>query len=80
MTELENNDQRTVLIWEEKTSLATGSSHATAGYSQHASVEEKTLLLRKNDLECQEVSVPYPPHWCTFSSVSVRYVFIFQSP
>lgn len=79
MTELENDYQRTVLIQEKKTLSATNIAYLISGYLQHASVEEKTLLLCKDELECQEVSVPYPSYWCTFSSVSFCYVFVFQS-
>lgn len=80
VAKLKNDYQRTVLIQEKETFSATSSiSYPITGYLQHASVEEKTLLLCKDELECQEVSVPYPSYWCTFSSVSFCYVFVFQS-
>lgn len=66
-------------IKEKKTFLVTNLSYTTTGHLQHASVEEKTLLLCKDDLECQEVSVPHSSHWSTFSRVSFCYVFVFQS-
>lgn len=59
-TKPENDDQRTGLIQEKKrkkkrkkrkAKSISGLIHLT-GYLQHASVEEKTLLLRKDDLEC----------------------------
>lgn len=80
VTELKNDYQRKVLIQEKETTFsASSSSYPITGYLQHASVEEKTLLLCKDELECQEVSVPYPSYWCTFSSVYFCYVFVFQS-
>lgn len=55
-TKPENDDQRTGLIQEKKkkerkAKSISGLIHLT-GYLQHASVEEKTLLLCKDDLEC----------------------------
>lgn len=54
-TKPENDDQRTGLIQEEKKKnkpkSISGLIHLT-GYFQHVSVEEKTLLLCKDDLEC----------------------------
>lgn len=79
MTELENDYQRTVLIQEKDTFPSHQDLSSITGYLQHASVEKETLLLRKDELECQEVSVSDPSYWCTFSRVSFCYVFVFQS-
>lgn len=78
LAELKNDYQRIVLIKKETFSATSSISYPISGYLQHASVEEKTLLLCKDELECQEVSVPYTSYWCTFSSVSFCYVSVFQ--